>query len=415
MQPASGDRATPWLVTGLGITQTIAWASSYYLLAIIADPLAEAVGTTPAWIFAALSLAILVSAVAGPLAGRLVDRDGGRAVLLASNLMFAAGLSVLALVDSLVGVIAAWLVLGIAMAFGLYEAAFATITAHRPLTARRAITMITLLGGLASTIGWPLTSLFEVAWGWRGACVAWAAIHLAIALPINFLSIPRARPAVSTGAGQADAPEQLAEPGPATEAARTAPKISRFAVMLVAFYFCLEWFISTGMAVHMPRLLEAQGLDHASAIAAAGLVGIAQSAARLTEYALFARVHPALLASFAASLHPLGALLLTLLAGVAAPLFTILHGIGNGLFTVARGTLPLTLFGASNYGLRLNLLMMPARIAQAASPFVLGLVIDLGADRALVLTAGLGLIAMLTTALIWRRDQNDAHTPRRRH
>ena len=182
------------LAVRLGPAQTIAWASTYYLPAVTAEAMAGDLGVPTSAVFAGLSLALLVAALIGPGAGAAIDRWGGRQVLAATNLINAAGLLLLALSQGPVGLFAAWGLLGIAMGAGLYEAAFAAIVRLRGAESRRAITGVTLLAGFASTVGWPLTDWFCSFAGWRGACLGWAFLHLAVALPLHLLLPPCSAP-----------------------------------------------------------------------------------------------------------------------------------------------------------------------------------------------------------------------------
>jgi MFS family permease len=162
------------IILALGTTQTLAWASSVYLPAILADPIAHDLGISSNWIFAAYSGALAVAAVLGPRVGRQIDRLGGRPVLSLSNLMLAAGLALLGLTHSMSALIAAWLLLGIGMGYGLYDAAFGALGRIYGDAARGPITGITLIAGFASTVGWPLTALGLQSIGWRDTCFAWA-------------------------------------------------------------------------------------------------------------------------------------------------------------------------------------------------------------------------------------------------
>ena len=389
--------ARHWVVVRLGTAQTLAWASSYYLPALLAQPMARDLGVGTSTIFAAFSLALVVSALLGPLAGHAIDRYGGRPVLLGTNLLFAAGLGALALAQGPVGLFAAWALIGIAMGSGLYEAAFATLVRLYGQGARGAITGITLVAGFASTVGWPLTAWMEATWDWRGACAGWAALHLLLGLPLNAW-LPRAR---LRPAPPAPAPPDLATPpeAPVPHARRTA--------LLLSFVFAATWFTSTAMAAHLPRLLQAQGLPLQAAVAAAALVGPAQVAARLLEFGLLRRMHPLASARLAALAHPTGALLLAWAGGAGSVAFTLLHGAGNGILTIAKGTLPLVLFGSLGYGLRQGMLMVPARVAQAFAPLLFGLLLDHWGTASVAATALLGVACAL--ALWWLKPP--PHTP----
>jgi MFS family permease len=180
------------VVAALGTAQTLAWASSYYLPAILADPIAAGTGASRTGVFGIFSASLLLSAVFGPAVGRAIDRDGGRGILAVSNLVLAAGLVLLSLAHGILLLSAAWFVLGIGMAMGLYEPAFATLTGLYGRAARGPITGITLIAGFASTVGWPLSAYLDARYGWRDTCLIWAALHIVMGLPLNRLLIPRA-------------------------------------------------------------------------------------------------------------------------------------------------------------------------------------------------------------------------------
>nr|WP_280863915.1 MFS transporter [Falsiroseomonas frigidaquae] len=363
----------------------MAWASSYYLPAILAAPMAREFGISTAWVFGAFSAALIVSALAGPAVGRVIDAKGGRGVLTVSNLVLAAGLVGLGLAQDAWSMAAAWLVLGFGMAMGLYDAAFATLAGLYGRAARGPITGITLLAGFASTVGWPLSALLEESFGWRGACLAWAGLHLLVALPLNRLLVPKAPP-----------PEQRSA---APEAEAPAP--SRLTMPLLAYVFAGSWFIAGAMAAHLPALLQAAGATAAAAVAAGALIGPAQVAARVAEFGLLRRFHPLVSARLAMLGHPLGALALVLVGGPAAAAFAVLHGMGNGVMTIAKGTLPLAVFGPGGYGARQGLLGAPARLLQAASPFLFGLMLERGGVQlALGVTSALALTGCLALLLL---------------
>jgi MFS family permease len=330
------SRSRPIVVTALGVTQTLAWASSYYIPAILAAPMATALAIPASWVFAAFSGALLITALLGPAIGRAIDRYGGRDVLALSNLVLAAGLATLALATGPVTMAIGWMLLGIGMALGLYDAAFASLTALYGDTARSAITGITLFAGFASTVGWPLSAWLNDAYGWREACAVWAALHIVLGLPLNRLILP---------------PVKMPARDPALPAA-TIGWTPRREMTLLAFAFAAGWFVTGGMAAHLPALLEKSGVSTVEAIAAAALVGPAQVAARVVEFTVLRRVHPLVSGRMATLLHPVGAAVLGVLGPLGAVPFAILYGAGNGMLTIARGTIPLAVFGPLNYGER---------------------------------------------------------------
>src|ERR1700727_68179 len=243
------------LIVALGTTQTLAWASSYYLPAILADPIARDLGVSSNWIFAAFSASLVLSALVGPRVGRQIDLVGGRSVLSMSNLTLAAGLALLGVTYSIPVLVVAWLLLGIGMGFGLYDAAFAALGRIYGDNARRSITGITLLAGFASTVGWPLTAWGLQTIGWRNTCFAWAAAHILVGLPINFFLLPAVKGAK------------------AAVAAAVKPQIPIDRTMiLLAFIFAAAWTVTGAMAAHMPRILEAAGATTAQAVTAGALM-----------------------------------------------------------------------------------------------------------------------------------------------
>lgn len=371
------------LIVALGTTQTLAWASSYYLPAILADPIARDLGVSPNWIFAAFSGSLVISAMLGPRIGRQIDLVGGRSVLSASNLTLAAGLALLGATYSIPVLVIAWLLLGVGMGLGLYDAAFAALGRIYGEAARRSITGITLIAGFASTVGWPLTAWGLETIGWRNTCFAWALAHILIGLPINLFMLPAVKGAK------------------AAVAAAVKPHIPIDRTMvLLAFTFAAAWSVTGAMAAHMPRILEAAGATTLQAVTAGALFGPAQVLARIIEASFLSRYHPLLSTRLACLTHPIGAAILALAGGGASSVFAIFFGLGNGILTVARGTLPLAIFGPQNYGYRLGIIGAPARMAQAAAPLVFGLLIDTMGSRVLIVSSALSLLALLALSLL---------------
>lgn len=376
------------------MAQTLAWASSYYLPAMLAAPMARTLGVETTTVYAAFSLAMLLAAVVGPAAGRAIDRFGGRPVLIASNLVFAAGLGGLALAQGPWTLFGAWLLIGLGMGSGLYEAGFATLVRLWGHGARGGITGITLIAGFASTVGWPLSAALELHFGWRWACGAWALLHLALALPLN-LSIPRA-PALAGAEGDASsapgAEADFRDPPPLAHPLR--------AGALLSFVFASTWFVSTAMASHLPTVLQLAGAGLTAAVAVGALIGPAQVAGRLLEAGWLRRLHPLLSARLATLGHPLGVVVLALAGPGAAGPFAILHGLGNGIMTIAKGTLPLAIFGPRGYGALQGLLMAPTRLAQAASPLVFGAALEAWGFGAMALSSALCLLSFVALAVL---------------
>jgi predicted MFS family arabinose efflux permease len=374
------------VVIALGTAQTLAWGSSYYLPAILAVPMARELGISSAFVFGAFSASMILSAALGPIAGRAIDRHGGRWVLAFSNLVFAAGLAILGLAQGAVSLAAGWIVIGVGISIGLYEAAFSALAVLYGRDARGPITGITLIAGFASTVGWPLSAVLEQQFGWREACFTWAALHILIGIPLNVFGIPRGTLATSR------------QGEPLTEV-HAPPEPPRHAMPILAIFFSLVWFVTGALAAHLPRLLEVAGATATNAVLAAALIGPAQVAARLAEYGL-RRLNPLYSARAATLAHPTGAMLLLVFGAPAAFVFTILHGAGGGILTITRGTLPLAIFGPAGYGLRQGLLGAPTRIVSALAPFIFGIVIDAYGAGALLLTSATSLVALVGLFLL---------------
>jgi MFS family permease len=378
----SMERRRLGVITALGTAQTLAWASSYYLPAILAAPIARELGISTNWFFAAFSGSLVISGLLGPRIGRQIDRVGGRQVLCASNIVLAAGLALLGASTSIWLMGAAWLLLGAGMGLGLYDAAFGTLGRIYGKDARGAITGITLFAGFASTVGWPLSSLGLETIGWRETCYAWALAHILIGLPLN-LSLPGADRNVAFEA----------------QASKPHIPIDRTMVML-SFAFAAAWTVTSAMAAHLPRIVEAFGATPAQAVFAGMMIGPAQVGARLLEAGFLSRFPPLVSTRLACVTHPIGACVIGLFGGGAAAAFALLHGAGNGILTIARGTLPLSIFGPENYAYRLGLIGAPSRICQALAPLAFGLLIDPMGRGVVAVSALLSLSALVALLLL---------------
>ena len=278
-------------IIALGTAQTIAWASSYYMPAILAAPIARDLGVTSTVVFGSLSGALVIAGLIGPRVGHAIDTFGGRGLLATSNLVFAVGLLLLSAAAGPRLLIAAWIALGLGMGLGLYEAAFATLTRIYGSAARRPITGITLIAGFASTVGWPLTSWLDAHFGWRIACQIWAGIHIVLALPLN-LALPRAANPVAEQHGD--------------EAQVAGGQSESFQMAAVAYVFAATGFVSSGMSAIMPALLVLLGATPSAALFAGMLIGPSQVGARILEAGWLTKFHPLLSARLATLTNPVG-------------------------------------------------------------------------------------------------------------
>ncbi|WP_075220836.1 MFS transporter [Acuticoccus yangtzensis] len=357
-------RLSPWTGTAsaLGVVEIFAWGSTYYLMAVLAGPMAADTGWSPGAIAAGVSVGLLVSGLSAPRVGRLIRRTGGRPVLAAGMGLIAAGLALLGLAESLPVYFAAWVVLGLGMSGGLYDAAFSTLGRLFGRDARAAITQLTLWGGFASTVCWPLSAWLVGELGWRGACLFYAALHVGVTLPICLLLLPRA-PAV--------APPDRDAAQPAPETPPSLLDVRLLAILATGVTFSM---VSAILAIHLVTLLSAQGYQVAAAIAVGTLIGPAQVAARVGEMMGRGRHHPIWTMGAATTLVLAGVAGLVLGAPASAAL--IAYGAGNGLWSIARGVLPLALFGPELYAETMGRIAKPVLIAGAAAPTIGALIID---------------------------------------
>jgi MFS family permease len=394
MPPAAAPAPSAWrLVPAFGLMQILAWASSYYLPAVIARPVAESMGWPLSWAVGGVSLGLLVSGLAAPRVGRTIDRSGGRPVLASSSVLLAGGLALLALSQGLATYLAGWVVMGLGMGTGLYDAAFAALGRSYGERARRAITALTLFGGFASTVGWPLSAWLTEGFGWRGACAVYAALQLAVALPVYLLALPREglRAPASHGLD--------AVPGSAPAPIR--PLRRRTVLALLASAFTLGDVIWSVLSVHVIMILRASGVPLAEAVALGALVGPSQVAARAVEMLTGRHYHPIWTLTSSSLLFAAGVALLW----VGPPLLAIgfmLYGAGGGMRSIARGTLPLALFGAPGYPTLIGRLATPSLLAQSVSPVLGALLLERIGPAALTgALAGIALVQLLSVALLW--------------
>ncbi len=375
------------VVPALGITQILAWGSSFYLPAVLAKPIAADTGWSLAWVIAGLSLGLLIAGLVSPLVGRRIHDLGGRPVLIASALLLATGFTVLALAPNLPVFIAGWAVMGLGMGAGLYDAAFSTLGRIYGLAARQHITVLTLFGGLASTACWPLSAFFMSELGWRGTCGAYAAIQILVSLPIYLIAL------------KGPVPPLPAEPkiSKSMQSAPDAAARHRALFVLVAVVIMIASMLSTVISVYLLTLLQSRGLTLATAVALGTLVGPSQVGARFIEMLISRYHHPIWTKIASVSLVAVGLLLLW----IDIPLFAVClvcYGAGIGLESIARATLPLSLFGAADYAPVMGRLARPNLIAQAATPSIGALLIHrLGIEGMLGVVT---LVALLNVGLV---------------
>jgi predicted MFS family arabinose efflux permease len=358
----------PWkIISILSFTEVVSWGSLYYAFAILAPEMQRELGWRAEVVFGAFSWSLLVAGLTATPAGMLLDRFGGRVVMSLGSLAGAAGFIALATVQSAVHYFAAWTVLGVAMALTLYEAAFATINREFSENARRAISTVTLFGGLASTVSWPLTLKLNGMVGWRETFIIFGVAHLVLCAPLHALLVPRKRRVLRSEFAHALKNYTLKE------------AIRHPVFWKLAFAFSANSFIFSALSVHLIPLLQHFGHPIVTVVFLATLIGPMQVAGRIGEMTFARHALPQTVGKLTFFALP-AALLALLFFGEyvwAVASFCILYGLSNGIMTIVRGTVPQALFGRENYGAIAGALAGPSLISKAGGPLAAAAVMQL--------------------------------------
>jgi predicted MFS family arabinose efflux permease len=380
------------VVSALGITQIFAWGSTFYLPAALAPLIASDTGWPYDVTVGGVSVALLFAGLASPRVGRLIADNGGRPVLAVGALLLAAGLIGVGFASSIAWYLAGWLVIGLGMSASLYDAAFSTLGRIYGTRSRTAITAVTLFGGFASTVCWPLSAFLAARFGWRGACLTYAAIQIAVALPLHLLALPAS-----------------------TEKNGTVEKQSAVYLRrdeyvtfgLLAAVLTLGASILSIIGTQLLPLLTARGFAMSAAVAFGAIVGPAQVGARVVELLIGNRYDPVWTIVASTVLVAVAALMLFSGFSIVA-LAIVLYGAGNGVGSVARGTVPLALFGAQRYPVLMGRLAFPLLLAMALSPYLGALAFQRGgAGMTLALLTAIALLNVPVAAVLrlttWRK------------
>jgi MFS family permease len=384
----------PWrAVFVLGVTQIVTWGAIYYTPVLIVPLIARERGWSMAFAMGGFSVGLLATGLVSPYVGRTIDRIGGHVVMGLGSLIGAAGLLLITFATNPFAYMAVWVVLGIAMAMNLYDSAFATLGRIFGAAARRPITALTLAGGFASTVSWPVTHFLIEGVGWQKTYLIYAAILALICAPLHAFALPRTRAHTDVPAPAADG--KLAAVLPPNGAA----------FLLVAAAFTAYAFVPSGLAAHLLAIFNREGIDAGTVVWIGALFGPAQVGARLIEFAFGRNVHPLWVARIALTVLLSGFVMLAFFGFTvaAAAAFALMFGGANGLITITRGALPLALFGPHGYGRLIGRLAGPFQIMQAAAPLMMAFVVERLSDpAALGLAAAFAVTALACFVLIRR-------------
>jgi hypothetical protein len=386
------------MISMLGVAQIISWGSLFYSIGVLGPAMRKDLGVSELFLFTTFTCSLLVSGTLAPWAGRLIDERGGRFVLATGSILAVVAFAILAIANHPAVLVTGWLVAGAAMAFCLYDPAFATLSQHTGDRYRRAVTALTLFGGFASTVFWPLSHLLMEAWGWRVTLGIYSAMHLFLCLPIHRWFVPA----------------YLRSPTPAPKASESggSPPIDRRLVW-ITLSFAFATFVFAVIAVHLISLLTTAGLTAAQAVTISMLVGPMQVAGRIIEFGFSGRVRAVTVGMIAFAL-----MLLALLAlinvegfGIAAIVFVIAYGCGNGVLTIVKGTAPPEIYGRERLGRLLGIISSAGLYAKSVAPAAFSGLLALGLTRSAALSTVfvVAMGGMATFAMAMRRPSRSRH------
>ncbi|MCO6055232.1 MFS transporter [Pseudomonas sp. MOB-449] len=372
-------------ISFLGVAQILVWGGSFFLMAVLADPVVKDTGWPGAWVYGALSIAILISGLLAPMMSRLIVRFGGRRILASSGWIIGAGLVLVAISSHLPIFILGWVVVGVGMTAGLYEALFATLGQLFGGQARNAIIGVTLFGGFSTTLTWPAVGAMLEYMGWRNTCLLYAAVLALSIWPLTAAALPSRKP-VTVLAGGSSA---------------TGPLVEARLFRLMTLIFALGAILMTVMSVHLLGLLQGIGYSLAAAIGLSALVGPCQVGARVLD--ILSRRSDAVRTNTLSGLATALGFIVVALAPQAAVMGIALYGIGNGLRSIARGTLPLMVWNAADYPLVVGRMARPALLCQAATPLLGGYLMEwIGTRGTLYILCGVATLNALLVLLLRR-------------
>jgi MFS family permease len=397
-------------VNALGITQITAWGTSFYCLGVLAKPIVADTGWPLTTVFLGFSVALLVMGLVSTWIGRVIDHVGARIVMSVGTIIVSAGLFALSRVEDSASYLAVWVVLGIGMRCCLYDAAFAALVQVTPKRGRKAISYLTLYGAYASTVFWVIGHYLNEAYGWRGTLIAFAAINLAICLPLNWLGLARRDPPEGTGT-------QAAAPLPSTDGPALEGRMRLIGIVLFALIMSLNGFVFGVISIQLVPVLEAAGLAGATAVWVASLKGHGQFAGRVVEIFFGRNLKAMTIARIAIAVVPASLLLLFVARGDVWQLvaFALLLGASQGVITIVRGAVPLALFGVEGYGAVLGLIATPVLLVNALSPAVFAFLVDQFGWQISLYALFACSIATSTAIEFMSRWYEDAQTRARNH
>lgn len=383
--------ATDRHLYGLALAQLLVWAGFFYLFPALLVTWESDTGWSRTQLTGALTLAILVSGILSPLAGKIIDLGYGMQLMSCACLIGSGLLVGLALADSLWQFYILWILMGAVFAACLYDPCFSLLTRARKQHARRAITRVTLVAGFASTVSFPVVNVLANQIGWRGTLLVIAVFTLLVTMPLMVWSTR----AFIVETGQSVI---------ATEHQRATEKhfLHLPAFWVLAFSLSCLALLHGITLHHLLPLLNERGVSNAFSILIVSLIGPSQVAGRLLLLGFERKIGNLMVANLC-FLSLLFSILILLLAGDMSVVllgFVVLFGGGYGMVSIMRPVVTREILGETDFGTKSGALSLPYLAGSALAPW-LGSVLWLLGGYALAFTA----VLVVTTGgmlLFWR-------------
>lgn len=376
----------PWVAPILSVAQLVSWGAMFYAFAIVLEPMASELGASRTQLSAAYGLGLLVSGLAAWPVGVLIDRGFTRELMTAGSMLGALGLVMHGLADGLAALYFAWFVIGLSMACTLYEPVFSAMVRAYPHSYRSRITVITLLGGLASTAFWPLTAALSHTWGWRDALVILAAMQVVICAPIHWFFVPPTHPKVQAATNNT------------RESSLELVRSRLF--FLLALSTAAHLFYMSAVAGLLVGMLDNVSLPHSMTLLVVACIGPMQVAGRLALLVSEKRWSSETMTRLILWLPAAGLLLFLLMSLLDAPSWVALafigaafYGAGNGMLTIIRGTAVADMVGPARVATLNGIISVPGAFSRAAGPFVIAAIWEFSGSVAVALAATLLIAA----------------------
>jgi MFS family permease len=375
----------------LAVAQTMTWASLYYLFPALLPAWQGALGWSKPELAGAFTAALIASAAAAPLVGILIDRGYGRSVLAGGMILGATLLMALPEVDQLWQFYVLWIGIGLAMSASLYEACFTIIIQTVGSQARVVITVVTLLGGFAGTLAFPIAHVLAEAYGWQAAVRVFAAVVLFISLPFALFGLNCLRP--------------YAEKLEPVKRGRSGRITTQPTFWMLGIAFCTIGLAHGGILTHLLFILQEKGSPIWLAVLIVSMIGPMQVLGRVLIMMTASRISTYGVAMSCYSLMMAGivALLATQLDIWAAIVFVALYGAGYGAASIVRPILTAELLGREGFGTVFGMLAIPFMLGFAIGPTLAALTSEFAGYNTVIVGAGVILACGLTAVIAARR------------